>query len=227
MKILYHPRSDLFKCGLLYNPYALVNIASSGWHFPTWNEYDAMKTWLTNNGYGYEGSGDDIAKSICSKKGWKSSGAAGTPGYDRSNNDSVHFSAVPAGYRYGPDGLFYGLTEIAQFAATYYIGQTYYRSLEYNNNTLFGTGRTFRVGRSVRLLKDSTTLSHGERGTYTGNDGQTYGTICIGLQEWTAENLKETKDNLGNTIPEVTDTATWQALTSQALCAYDNNWDLV
>lgn len=76
---------------------------------------------------------------------------------------------------------------------------------------------------SVRLVKDSTTLSHGESGTYVGNDGTVYKTICIGTQEWLAENLIETKYRDQTAIPEVSDGTSWYNLSSGAWCSYDNN----
>jgi uncharacterized protein (TIGR02145 family) len=54
-------------------------------------------------------------------------------------------------------------------------------------------------------------------------DGNLYETITIGSQEWMAENLKTTKLNDGTDIPNVTDDSEWSALTSSALCWYDNN----
>ena len=79
------------------------------------------------------------------------------------------------------------------------------------------------VGYSVRPIKNLTTLSHGETGTYTGNDGKIYRTICIGTQEILADNLAETKYRDGSDIPIVTDNAAWAALTTGARCAYDND----
>ena len=78
------------------------------------------------------------------------------------------------------------------------------------------------MGASIRLIKDSTTLSHGQTGTYTGNDGRVYQTICIGTQEWLSENLMETKYRNGDAIPEVTDNTAWAALATGARCAYNN-----
>jgi hypothetical protein len=80
-----------------------------------------------------------------------------------------------------------------------------------------------KSGLSIRPIKDSTTLSDGETGTYTGNDGKVYRTICIGTQEWVADNLAETKFRNGDDIPIVTDNATWDALETAGMCAYDND----
>jgi len=78
-------------------------------------------------------------------------------------------------------------------------------------------------GQSVRLLKSTTTLSHGESGIYLGNDGKAYRTICIGTQEWMADNLFETEYENGDPIPEVTDDATWGTLTTGARCYWNND----
>ena len=77
-------------------------------------------------------------------------------------------------------------------------------------------------GSAVRLVKNYTSLSDGETGTYTGNDGKIYRTICIGTQEWLADNLVETKYRNGDLIPEVTDNSTWAGLSDGARCSYDN-----
>lgn len=59
------------------------------------------------------------------------------------------------------------------------------------------------TGMNIRLLKTSTSLTAGQTGTYTGNDGKVYPTIAIGSppQEWTAMDLAETKYRDGTTIP--------------------------
>jgi uncharacterized protein (TIGR02145 family) len=58
--------------------------------------------------------------------------------------------------------------------------------------------------------------------TVTDIDGNTYLTIKIGTQLWMAENLKTTKYNDGTAIPNITDNATWAALTTGAYSDYSN-----
>ncbi len=92
--------------GALYNWYAVdaasngnKNVCPSGYHVPTDAEWTVLTDYLTNNGYGYEGSGDDIAKAIAATWGWKSYTTAGTPGNDPGSNNSSGFTAVPGGLR--------------------------------------------------------------------------------------------------------------------------------
>jgi len=54
-------------------------------------------------------------------------------------------------------------------------------------------------------------------------DGNDYKTIQIGTQIWMAENLKTTKYNDGNSIPDVTDIIEWSHLTTGAYCWYNND----
>ena len=54
-------------------------------------------------------------------------------------------------------------------------------------------------------------------------DGNEYKTIQIGTQEWMAENLKTTKYNDGNSIPNVTGFTAWSDLTTGAYCWLNNN----
>lgn len=80
----------------------------------------------------------------------------------------------------------------------------------------------YNSGYNVRLLKNATTLLDGQTGTYVGNDGVVYNTICIGSQEWLSENLIETKYRNGDIIPNITDDTLWIDSTSGAMCYYNN-----
>ncbi len=62
-----------------------------------------------------------------------------------------------------------------------------------------------------------------ETGTVTDIDGNVYQTVTIGTQVWMAENLKVTHYRNGEAIPNVTDNATWEGLTTGAYSEYDND----
>ncbi len=63
----------------------------------------------------------------------------------------------------------------------------------------------------------------GEAGTVTDIDGNVYHTVTIGTQVWMVENLKVTHYRNGDPIPNVTDDAQWESLTTGAYCNYDND----
>jgi uncharacterized protein (TIGR02145 family) len=53
--------------GRLYTWWAVTdsrNVCPTGWHVPSYAEWTTLTDYLTNNGYGYEGTGGDIAKSM-------------------------------------------------------------------------------------------------------------------------------------------------------------------
>jgi uncharacterized protein len=54
-------------------------------------------------------------------------------------------------------------------------------------------------------------------------DGNVYQVVQIGNQVWVAENLKVTHYEDGTAITNVTDDATWGALTTEAYCIFNNN----
>jgi hypothetical protein len=62
-------------------------------------------------------------------------------------------------------------------------------------------------------------------GPLTDIDGNVYGTISIGDQIWTTENLKTTKLNDGTEIPNITNGTTWSSLATPAYCWYNNSID--
>ncbi len=58
--------------------------------------------------------------------------------------------------------------------------------------------------------------------TVTDIDGNTYGTVRIGDQVWTTENLRTTRFNDGTPIPQITGNQDWKAATGPAFCYFDN-----
>jgi uncharacterized protein (TIGR02145 family) len=60
-------------------------------------------------------------------------------------------------------------------------------------------------------------------GTTVIYNGVIYNTIQIGDQCWMKENLRTTKYNNSDSIPNVTDASAWTSTTSGAYCCYSNN----
>jgi len=91
--------TDNFKTyGVLYNWSAAMNVCPSGWHLPDYNEWLILSKVLSANGFGYGGSGEDIAKALAATTNWqKSSIDPSVIGYDLSTNNLSGFSALPGG----------------------------------------------------------------------------------------------------------------------------------
>lgn len=210
--------------GYLYNWYAAMgdadgsgssetSIAVSGWHLPAYTECDTLVAYL---------GGISVAGGALKETGlthWNSPNNGAT--------NSSGFKAVGEGFR-STIGLYSQIGVTSQILNTYSATSTTTSvfAIGGSTNTNAGTyvsGDKRRSGHAVRLLKDSTTLTHGQTGIYIGNDGKIYPTICIGTQEWLATNLAETLYRNGSSITNVTDDATWAALTTGARCAYNND----
>jgi uncharacterized protein (TIGR02145 family) len=80
------------------------NVCPTGWHIPTDYEWTALTDYLTNNGYGYGGSGSHIAKSIASTSLWLSDPTLGAPGKDQPSNNASGFNGLPGGIRSDDSG---------------------------------------------------------------------------------------------------------------------------
>ena len=96
----------------------------------------------------------------------------------------------------------------------------------YQGGTVVGKRATAQID-SIVFYKPTTittppigTVTYGST---TDQNGNTVKTVQIGTQTWFAENLKTTTYNDGTTIPNVTDTTAWAALTTGAVCSYNND----
>jgi hypothetical protein len=66
-----------------------------------------LTDYLTNNGYGSNGSGNDIAKSMAATSVWITSSSPGSVGNDQASNNSSGFTALPSGWRYNYGSYIY------------------------------------------------------------------------------------------------------------------------
>lgn len=138
-------------------PSGVQGICPQGWHLPSDAEWTVLTDFLTNNGYGYDGSGDDIGKSMAALSGWTTFGFAGTIGNDQGSNNLSGFTALPGGFRNYLYGRFYNLGYDAYFwsASENDTPDAWYRILYYDR---YGVGRYYSDrshGFSVRCLKDN------------------------------------------------------------------------
>lgn len=202
------------KYGALYNWYAATdvrNICAEGWEVPSVEKWETLQVYL---------GGLSVAGRKLKETGftyWS------TPNVGATNE--VGFNGRGSGRRSGPTGGTFDVTLGGQayFWTPYFSGTCSVFVLSYNNDN-FGVAFRYKAdGLSIRPVKTTTTLAHGQTGTYTGNDGKVYRTICIGTQEWLADNLAETLYRDLTPIPEVTDNAEWAALEDGAMCYYNND----
>lgn len=209
--IIPEPSYTQVKYGYLYNWFAVNdsrNICADGWHIPTKTEIETLTTYL---------GGALIAGGKLKETGtmyWESPNIGAT--------NEVGFNARGGSSRY------LGAFETLKW--TNYIWTSTISGSNACYLLLTYTGQEANVyddphisGYSIRPIKNSTTLTHGQTGTYIGNDGKIYRTICIGTQEWLADNLAETKYRNGDNIPTITDNSEWAALITGAKCAFNND----
>jgi uncharacterized protein (TIGR02145 family) len=211
----------LITYGILYNWYAandVRNIANAGWHLPSQADFNTLNTYL---------GGELIAGGKLKEIGtvyWHAPNTGAT--------NEVGFNGRGTAGRSGIDGTFYVALNITCNLHTTTLsggGHLLALNLLYNQQTSYinEVVSAFDWGYAIRLMKDSTTLTHGQTGTYTDPSGFVYRTICIGTQEWVADNIITQHYRNGDPIPNVTDNTAWAALITGALCAYNNDWSNV
>jgi hypothetical protein len=201
------------KYGYIYNGFVcddIRNITSEGWHVQTYSEFIIFDSYLSSNGGKLKETGevywtDNINATNITGFNGRGNGLRNKSGDFILLKDQAYF--------YLSDGLTIGDNcRIVLYHQAGWLG---------NDNTPDSTAK--KMGAAIRPVKNSTDLHDGETGTYTGNDGRVYRTICIGDLEFVADNLAETKFRNGDLITKVTNPTAWEALETEGYCAYDND----
>ena len=182
--------------------------SSDDWSVPSKTDFDTLLATVSNNSRALRLVGTSFYWNTANTNATNSSGFSGIGNGVRTNSgflnqkqSSLYRSLTPYGTNQG-----WILPLISGGLTT---------------NTSYGSSRT--NGLPVRLVKTSTLLSPCQTGTYVGNDGKSYSTICIGTQEWLSQDLRETYYRDLTIIPDITDQTTWNSLSTGAYCIYDND----
>lgn len=211
-------QSNLPCFGYLYNFYAITGsttqsiTSSNDWEVPSKTDFDILLLSVSND--------SRTLRLVDTTTYWN--------GFNTNATNSSGFSGIGGGLR-SSSGFF------AIKSSTLYKSRTPFSPTSDYHLVLTSGGITATIsfgssrenGGPVRLVKNTTTLTPGQTGIYVGNDGKVYNTICIGTQEWTTQDLRETLYRGLTSIPNVTDTTSWLSQTTGAYCIYNNDLNLV
>jgi uncharacterized protein (TIGR02145 family) len=148
--------------GALYNWYAVNTgkLCPQGWHVSTDEEWTNLGTYLTSNGFNYDGTTTEnkYAKALASSSGWNFDGSVGAPGntdYPDKKNASG-FTALPGGVRDANVSMFGSIGNFAIWwtASEVDPATAWDRGVDYRYSSL-GRGIVNKSsGFSVRCLKN-------------------------------------------------------------------------
>lgn len=148
--------------GALYNFFTVadsnsLNVCPVGWDVASDAEWDVLYNFLTDNGYGYGGNGDDIGKSVAANFRWFESNDPEDVGYNLGSNNSSGFAALPNGYRTS-SGVFDHLGQNANWWSSTPFNPTstsaWHRAIYYNVPIFARTGNNKKTGFSIRCIRD-------------------------------------------------------------------------
>jgi len=137
--------------GALYNWFTVNtgNLCPTGWHVPSDNEFKTLEMYLgmtQTQADGYAWRGTDQGTQMKNTTGWTSGNGTNTSG----------FSALPGGYRYYADGVFYNAGTLSYWWSSVEVSPTnaFYRRLDFDNEGVFREGAVKTAGKYVRCLKN-------------------------------------------------------------------------
>ncbi len=95
-------KDSIAKYGRYYNHLAVTDqrqLAPTGWHLPSVEEWKALEDFLIRNGYNnsHNQSSNDIGKSLASQKGWAIDNLYVSIGNEQYKNNKAGFTALPSG----------------------------------------------------------------------------------------------------------------------------------
>jgi uncharacterized protein (TIGR02145 family) len=120
-------------------------------------EWATLTNYLINNGYGYQGSGTDIGKSMAATSGWGIDVTPGFIGNDQASNNASGFSALPGGVRWDTNGTFVdiGLGGYWWCSSINTTKEAWLWYMANSSELVYNWSNTFRNGFSVRCIKDN------------------------------------------------------------------------
>lgn len=139
--------------GVLYNWPAAKTVCPTGWHLPSFEEWNALAQYISddNGGYDMTGSAEDdwqnVGAHLKATTGWFDNG---------SGSDDYGFSALPSGFRYAYND-YRSITEGAYWWSTEEQTEIrgYMWGTHYSNNVFARTPFAAYCGFSVRCVKDN------------------------------------------------------------------------
>jgi uncharacterized protein (TIGR02145 family) len=159
--------SNVATYGRLYTWYAVTdsrNVCPTGWHVPTEGDWITLRLYLENNGYGYVGEQEAIAKSMAATSGWWTDPNASGVGNAQASNNRSGFTGIPSGWRddrcnflqIGDVGIWWSAS---QYAASLQYDRNRLLNVGGYENEVFESNSNIRskypaCGYSVRCLKD-------------------------------------------------------------------------
>ncbi|MBR4785923.1 MAG: fibrobacter succinogenes major paralogous domain-containing protein [Fibrobacter sp.] len=177
--------------GRLYTWSAALESCPSGWHLPSWAEWDTLIT-VVGKGNGYAGM------KLKSGADWVHETDFNSEVYESSNESG--FSALPAGGKTAD--LYEGRSGQAAFfwnSSEFTDNDAYTTNLYYDDTNVSWKRVSKEYAYSVRCLQGEKQSSPSSESPFNPNaeygeltdsrDGQTYKTVEIGDQVWMAENL--------------------------------------
>lgn len=204
------------KYGLLYNWYTTAdarNISNTDWRLLTFAECLALQTYIGGNGQGGK---------------LKETGTVYWNSPNTNATNEFGWNGRGSGNR-GSDGVFAALLNAGRFWCIYDYSTTQGVAfgLNYNDGSFVSTIPLKKEGLSVRLIYTGS----GSPTSYIGNNGNVYRVVTINGKIYTADNISETKYRDGSwitgfdggTYTPITN-ANWAAKTTEACCAYNNDW---
>lgn len=147
--------------GALYNYFAVADtnlqkVCPLNWHMPSDMEYTVLTGYLASHGYGYEGSGTDIGKSMASTSRWlPGNGTPDVVSEDPGSNNLSGFNGLLSGLRISA-GLYLNLNFDAYWwsSTEASAGNAWSHTLDVNSAEATRANVTKRSGYSVRCVRD-------------------------------------------------------------------------
>ena len=201
--------------GLLYNNWAAKDnkhITAGNAHVPTFAEWET----LINSVGGYTKAGNTLREK--GNLNWIVR-SAGT--------DDYGFNAIAAITRFATGGFDDLLGKTIWWCSDVFI-IFIDLTADPDSTVIVSSVGNPKYGCSIRLIIDTPNyinINNTSIGYYIGNDGRVY--KCILMPDgkwWLSENLRETEFRDGTIIPNVTGNSAWAALSTSAVCAYNNIW---